>query len=167
MYIVNFPVYCEKLWYNYTMDSTIKLPSGRARLAAVIGQAGDVVHIDDVVRILGLPRVKAAKLLSRWTKQGWLRRVGKGAYVAAPLDMLDSEQVVEDGWVLVPALFDPAYIGGRTAAEIWDLTEQIFRDILVFTTKPVRQKAVETGGVVFTLKHVDEENIFGCKTEWR
>ena len=44
-----------------------------------------------------------------------------------------AEQVVEDPWILVPALFDPAYIGGRTAAEHWDLTEQIFRDIVVYT----------------------------------
>ena len=44
-------------------------------------------------------------------------------------EFLDSEQVVQDPWILVPALFAPAYIGGRTAAEHWDLTEQIFRDI--------------------------------------
>ncbi len=144
-----------------------ELPRGRARLAAVIQAAGDVVRIDDAAQVLDIPRDRAAKLLSRWTDQGWLRRVGTGAYVPVQLDLLDSAQVVQDPWILVPALFAPAYIGGRTAAEHWDLTEQIFRDIVVFTARPVRQKAVERQSAVFTLKHIREELIFGTKTLWR
>lgn len=35
----------------------------------------------------------------------------------------NASQVVQDLWILVPVLFAPAYIGGRTAAENWDLTE--------------------------------------------
>ena len=112
-------------------------------------------------------RTKAAKLLSRWAAQGWLRRVGPGAYVSVQLALRESVQVIQDPWVLVPALFDPAYIGGRTAAEHWDLTEQIFRDILVFTARPVRQKTVESQGAVFSLKHVKNHLIFGTKTVWR
>jgi len=119
------------------------------------------------VAALTVPRTQAAKLLSRWASQGWLRRVGPGAYVVVQLELRDSNQVVQDPWVLVPALFDPAYIGGRTAAEHWDLTEQIFRDILVFTVRSVRQKTVESQGTVFSLKHVREELIFGTKTVWR
>lgn len=144
-----------------------ELPRGRARLAAVIQAAGDVVHIDDAVRILDIPRDRAAKMLARWTDQGWLRRVGAGAYVPVQLEMLDSAQVVQDPWVLVPALFAPAYIGGRTAAEHWDLTEQIFRDMVVFTVRPVRKKTVERQNAVFTLKHIREELIFGTRTVWR
>jgi len=141
--------------------------SGRSRLAAVINAAGDVLHIDDVEATLHVSRTKAAKLLSRWAEQGWLRRVGPGAYVHVQLALHESEQVIEDPWVLVPALFDPAYIGGRTAAEHWDLTEQIFRDIVVFTARPVRQKTIDAQGTVFSLKHIREELIFGTKTLWR
>lgn len=147
--------------------SDSELPHGRARLATVLRAAGDVVRIGDVVRALELPRDRAAKMLSRWTDQGWLRRVGTGAYVPVQLDLLESAQVVEDHWILVPVLFAPAYIGGRTAAEHWDLTEQIFRDILVFTGRPVRHRTVERQGAVFTLRHVREELIFGTKTVWR
>ncbi len=143
------------------------LPRGRARLAAVIQAAGDVVHIDDVTQVLDMTRALAAKLLSRWADQGWLRRVGTGAYVPVQLDLLAAEQVVQDPWILVPVLFAPAYIGGRTAAEHWDLTEQIFRDIVVFTARPVREKTVERQGAVFTLKHIRDELIFGTKTVWR
>jgi predicted transcriptional regulator of viral defense system len=143
------------------------LPAGRAKLAAVIGAAGDVVTIDDAVQALDISRTQAAKLLSRWVGQGWLRRVGTGTYVPVQLEMLDAAQVVQDPWVLVPPLFDPAYIGGRTAAEHWDLTEQIFRDIVVFTARPLRAKTLERQGAVFTLIHIREELIFGTKTVWR
>jgi predicted transcriptional regulator of viral defense system len=141
--------------------------SGMARLAAVISAAGDVIAIDDAEAALGVPRQQAAKLLSRWASQGWLRRVGPGAYVPVALTLRDSEQVVQDPWVLVPALFGPAYIGARTAAEHWDLTEQLFRDIMVFTARPVRQKTIKTQGTIFSLKHIEEDLLFGTKTVWR
>ncbi len=133
----------------------------------MIRAAGDVVHIADVEATLALPRTRAAKLLSRWSSQGWLRRVGPGVYVPVQLELRDVEQVVQDPWILVPALFAPAYIGARTAAEHWDLTEQIFRDIVVFTGGDVRRKTVETQGAVFTLKHIGERLIYGTKTVWR
>jgi predicted transcriptional regulator of viral defense system len=141
--------------------------SGKSRLAAVIRAAGDVIDIGDVEATLSVPRTQAAKLLSRWTAQGWLRRVGPGSYVPVQLALLDSEQVIQDPWVLVPVLFDPAYIGGWTAAEHWDLTEQIFRDILVYTARPVRQKSIKSQGALFSLKHIKADLIFGMKTVWR
>ena len=143
------------------------IPQGRRRLAAVIQAAGDVISADDVVAALSIKRTDASKLLSRWTKQGWLRRVAQGSYVPATLHSLESEHVLEDPWVLVPALYGPAYVGGRTAAEHWGLTEQLFRDILVMTAQPVRGKQQERHGAQFTLCHVDAKNIFGTKAVWR
>ena len=109
------------------------IPRGRRKLGSVIRKANDIIRIDDVVSALSIGRPEATKLLSRWTRQGWLRRVGPGAYAAAQLDSLESEHVLDDPWVLVPALYAPAYIGGWTAAEHWDLTEQMFRQILVLS----------------------------------
>lgn len=143
------------------------LPIGRSQLSTLVASTADVVRIDDAVRVLRLSRIDAAKHLSRWTSQGWLRRVGRGTYVAAPLDSLGSEQVLSDPWVLVPALFDPGYVGGRTAAEHWDLTEQISNDVVVMTAQSVRVKQQVRHGARFTLKHVQEKNIFGTKTIWR
>ena len=143
------------------------LPIGRRKLVSVIREAGDVIKIDDVVAALSLGRSEAAKLLSRWVSQGWLRRVGRGAYVPVPLDSLESEHVLQDPWILVQALYMPAYIGGRTAAEHWDLTEQLFRDIVVMTVQPVRKSQQERHGAQFTLHHIQEKNIFGTKPVWR
>jgi len=126
-----------------------------------------VICLDDAVRLLRLGRTDAAKMLSRWTSQGWLRRVGRGVYVPVSPDSLTSEHVLNDAWVLVPSLFAPAYVGGRTASEHWDLSEQIFNDIVVVTTQSVRHKSQQRHGVTFTLKHVAEKNFFGTKSIWR
>ncbi len=133
----------------------------------MIRASGDVIRIDDVVGALSVDRTAASKLLSRWTEQGWLRRVAQGNYVSASLDLLESEHVLEDPWVLVPALYAPAYIGGRTAAEHWDLTEQLFRDIVVMTTQPVREKHQARHGAQFTLYHIAKKKLFGTKPVWR
>lgn len=150
------------------MESTsIRLPRGRSQLVQVLAAAGDVVRVDDVARILKLSRTGAAQRLSRWMEQGWLNRVGRGAYVPASIETMGSDRTLVDAWVLVPPLFSPAYVGGRTAAEHWDLTEQIFKDVVVMTARPVREKVQDRHGVQFTLKHIDERKIFGTKSIWR
>jgi predicted transcriptional regulator of viral defense system len=133
----------------------------------VLASSGDVIHISDVARVLSVTRVEAAKRLARWREQGWLSRVGAGAYVPASIDTLGADRVLVDAWVLVPALFDPAYVAGRTAAEHWDLTEQIFKDVVVVTGQPIRQRRQTRQGFEFTLKHLDPSKIFGTKSVWR
>jgi predicted transcriptional regulator of viral defense system len=149
------------------MPETSPLPQGRAQLVKVLAGSGDVIHISDVTRALAISRVDAAKRLARWREQGWLSRVGSGAYVPASIDTLGSERVLDDAWVLVPALFAPAYVGGRTAAEHWDLTEQIFKDVVVITGQAIRAKQHERQGFQFTLKHLSASKIFGTKPVWR
>ena len=148
-------------------ENTTRLPRGRAQLVRVLSAAGDVIRIDDAVNALQFDRTRAAQRLSRWVDQGWLRRVGRGIYVAASMDTMGSDRVLDDPWVLVPALFAPAYIGGRTAAEHWDLTGQIFKDIFVMTAQPVRRKSQKRHGTVFSLKHIHRRKIFGTKNVWR
>lgn len=143
------------------------LPKGRLNLAQVLAAAGDVIRIGDVQQALKIERAEAAKRLSRWLAQGWLHRVGRGAYVPVSLDTLGAQQVLDDPWILVPALFSPGYIAGRTAAEHWDLTEQIFKDIVVITAQPLRQTRQLRHGTNFTLRHISEEKIFGTKPVWR
>lgn len=149
------------------MKTESSLPASRARLSAVLRATKDVVSIDTAAATLGLDRTKAAKLLSRWQAQGWLRRVGPGLYVPVPLDLAASEQVVEDPWVLVPALFGECYIGGWTAAHHWDLTEQLFNETVVFTARRIAEKRTSAQGVTFVLHHVARKRLFGLKPIWR
>ncbi len=149
------------------IQSATPLPASRARLATVLRATREVVSIDATAKTLNVDRTAAAKVLSRWRKQGWLRRVGPGLYVPVPLDLAGSEQVVEDPWVLVPTLFGACYIGGWTAAHHWDLTEQLFNEIVVFTTRRISEQRVTAQGVVFLLHHAAKKHLFGLKPVWR
>jgi len=150
-----------------TLDTERFSSRARARLSTVLQAAKELVTIEDATNALGMDRRAATKVLARWQKQGWLKRVGPGIYAPIPLDAITTEQVLKDPWVLVPALFAPAYIGGWTAAEHWDLTEQLFRSVFVFTTRPLRSKEQVVQGVSFTLKHIPEDALFGLKNLWR
>ncbi len=143
------------------------LPENRQRLVSLIRDTGDVIRVDDAAKALALDATEAAKTLARWTKQGWLRRIERGVYVAAQIESLGSTHVLDDPWILVPALFAPGYIGGRSAAMHWDLTEQIFNDVFVVSSVRKRQKAQHRHGVTFTLSHIDQDKIFGIRTIWR
>ena len=149
------------------MSDLIKIPAGRAMLARLVRKAGDVLRIDDAVELLELDRIEASKLMARWAKQGWLKRIAAGVYLPVPIDALESEHVLDDPWILVPALFSPAYISGFSAAEYWDLTEQIFRDVVVMTASPLRSRKRTIHGVSFLLRGMDEENFFGTRNIWR
>lgn len=143
------------------------ISQNRVRLSKVLQATGKIVSIDDVVSALNLKRQDAAKILSRWAHQGWFTRVGPGLYALVPLNSYTNEQVLEDPWVLIPPLYGPCYVGGWTAAGYWDLTEQIFSEIFVFTTQSVRQKHQVHHGTKFVLKHTKENKLFGLKTVWR
>lgn len=151
---------------TYEINDQNQLPAPRARLAAVLRASKDVVTVHGTAATLGIDQHRAAKLLSRWRSQGWLRRVGHGSYVQVPLDLSGSEQVLEDPWVLIPTLFGNCYIGGWTAAHHWDLTEQLFNDTLVFTTKRTAERHTAQG-ITFVLRRVSETRLFGLKTLWR
>jgi predicted transcriptional regulator of viral defense system len=139
----------------------------RERLAAVLREARGLIVVDHAMSALAMDRKSAAKTLARWNAQGRLQRVGHGLYTAIPLDSPAWGQALEDPWILVPSLFDSAYIGGWTAAEHWDLTEQLFRDIFVFTTKAIRAKKHNAHGITFLLRHIQPEALFGTRNIWR
>ena len=148
-------------------DSGFRSARGRDRLAAVLREAGDLITVEDAARALQTDRRRAAKLLARWTEQGWLKRLRRGLYAPIPMEALTADRALEDPWLVVPELFEPGYVGGWSAAEHWGLTEQIFRDVCVFTTRPVRSKHDEIGGVGFVFFRIRPEAVFGTRRVWR
>jgi predicted transcriptional regulator of viral defense system len=156
------------MYYSIVMKSADgSLSASRARLAAVLRVSKEVVSVDGASRALGIDRRRAAQFLSRWRSQGWLRRIGHGLYVLVPLDLSGSEQIIADPWVLIPTLFGQCYIGGWTAAHHWELTEQLFNETVVFTTRRFTEKRVTAQGAVFVLHHTTVKGLFGLKTLWR
>jgi len=136
-------------------------------LGKIIRQEGEVFSVASAAKCLELGSQDTAKILARWAKQGWLVRLRRGLYAMVPIDSISPERVLEDAWVLIPELFDSCYVGGWSAAEHWDLTEQIFYDICVVTDTPQAQKIQSVQNVNFVVTKVSSERLFGGKTIWR
>jgi predicted transcriptional regulator of viral defense system len=139
---------------------------GRQRLGRVLRECGQLLTPQATGKALGVGASSAAKLLSRWLAQGWLTRIRRGLYASVPLEAGSSDQVLANPWVLVPRVFEPGYVGGWSAAEHWDLTEQLFASVCVITSSPVRSKAVTLQGVQFVVKHVSPAALFGTQPVW-
>jgi predicted transcriptional regulator of viral defense system len=149
------------------MSEPIHLPRGRPRLAAVLQSSGTLIDATNVQTTLGVDQEQARKILARWAKQGWIKRVRAGLYASVPIEVKTTNQIFDDPWVLIPSLFGEAYIGGWSAAEHWSLTEQLFRSLLIFTTRPARQRHQEIQGIPFVTRHISPDRMFGLKPVWR
>ncbi len=143
-------------------------PSTRQkRLAALLSATSGTIRVADAMRVLEVDRQHASRLLAGWHKQGVIRRVAHGLYVPVQPSALGQTQVLEDPWVLVPELYSPGYIGGWSALEYWELTEQLFQSICVLTHKRVTYGETTHQGVKFYIKYVPEKQLIGTNTVWR
>ena len=147
-------------------------PSGlgqlsRERLSKILRISKGIINVDLASKALDLPSSKASQFLSYWAQQGWLYRVKRGTYVSVPLESSTGEPAIEDPWIIAHEIFSPCYIGGWSAAEYWDLTEQIFQSVCVVTVKAKRIKDVSFGNSRFSVKSISPELFFGYKTVWR
>jgi predicted transcriptional regulator of viral defense system len=116
---------------------------------------------------LGVDRAKVRRLLPRLAEGGWLKRVRRGLYTPVPLEARVSGEWTEDLWVAASRIFAPCYIGGWSACEHWGLTEQLFRTLLVFTTRRVRHREEDIQGMPVRLRVVREDQLFGTASVWR
>jgi predicted transcriptional regulator of viral defense system len=152
---------------KYTMKSSGLGKGSRQRLAEVLRQTKGTVSVQQAAEALKLPPDKTAKILSRWAEQGWLSRVQRGLYIPVPLEARSPDVAPEDPWIIAERLYNPCYIGGWSAAEYWQLTEQIFRTVLVMTTRRVRERKPEIKGIRFQVRTASPDALFGTKPVWR
>jgi predicted transcriptional regulator of viral defense system len=141
--------------------------SNRARLQKLHRDGGEIFSAADAARILDLPQPKAGQLLASMARRGWLSRVRRGVYVAVPLDARRPGEWIEDTWVVVTRLYGPCYIAGWSACEHWGLTEQLFRTLLVVTSRRVRDREPPIKGVHVRLHHRPVDKHFGTVGVWR
>lgn len=118
-------------------------------------------------KIIELSLESTRKLLGYWAKKGWLSRVRRGLYITVPLGTINPQEFREDPWIVALRIYSPCYIGGWSAAEYWDLTDQIFKDIVVFTSYKFRKRYTEIQGTTFILNLIDKKMTFGLKSIWR
>jgi predicted transcriptional regulator of viral defense system len=141
--------------------------ASRERLAKVLRQSKGTIVAADAAKALSVSRAAAARMLAGWAARGWLTRVRRGLFVAVPLESSSPDIALEDAWVVADRLFAPCYIGGWSAAEHWDFTEQLFRSTLVLTTRRPRARRVEARGTVFVVRSVKKRAMFGFGPVWR
>lgn len=139
----------------------------RALLEELHRHATGAFDVAEAARILSLDHDAAGQLLVYLARGGWLSRVRRGLYVAVPLDARRSGEWIEDSWIVAQRVFAPCYIGGWTACERWDLTEQVFRSLLVVTTRRVRHRETAIQGIPFHLTVRPERALFGTVPVWR
>jgi predicted transcriptional regulator of viral defense system len=150
-----------------TDEFTNKSSKSRTMLSKLLREGGELLTVEKTALILGMNNDKAAKSLARWRNQGWLTHIKRGVYVAVPIEAESTDRALEDAWMLIPELFAPAYVGGWSAAEHWDFTEQIFRDICIFTARPVIKRNQIVHNVPFVVNHSPSTHHFGTKTIWK
>ncbi|MDI6735829.1 MAG: type IV toxin-antitoxin system AbiEi family antitoxin domain-containing protein [bacterium] len=139
----------------------------RKRLAEIIRGTKGTISVKESSAILNLSSIDVAKILARWAKKGWLSRVRRGLYVPIPLESRTVDVSLEDPWIVAESLYTPCYIGGWSAAEYWDLTEQIFSTIVVMTIQKPRNRTPVIKGINFILRTISEKDMFGFKPVWR
>lgn len=123
-----------------------------------VAEAADILH---------LSHERTRRLLAYLAGRGWLARVRRGLYTVVPLGAGEPAAWREDPWIVAAKSLSPCYIGGWSACEHWELTEQIFRDLVVVTGRPVRSSRVEIQGTPFRLKSLPAAMHFGTRNVWK
>ena len=123
--------------------------------------------MSEAAAVWSLNATRARRLVAYLAARGWLSRVRRDSYTTVPLGATSPKQWREDPWVVAAKTFAPCYLGGWTACEHWGLTEQIFREMIVFTTRRIRHRLEEIQGTRFRIKVVAEARMFGLVDVWR
>lgn len=140
----------------------------RDNIRRLAQELGETFFVSRAAQALGLSNNDTSKILSRWEKQGWIRHIRQGYFAIVPLDAISQDQPLENMWCIVPDLFNPGYIGGWSAAEHWDFTEQVFKDICVLTEKRIPQSGhnQEFLEISFFISHIPNKLNFGTEVIW-
>ena len=139
----------------------------RQRIASVLRGTKGTVSVQETANILAVSSRNAAKMLSRWAKKGWMSRVRQGLYVPVPLESESPDVSLENPWLVALQLYSPCYIGGWSAAEYFDLTEQMFSTIMVMTVRKPRDRQPIYRNQSFLIRTVPESAMFGLKPVWQ
>ena len=121
----------------------------------------------DAARHWNLEAGSAGRRLRMLAERGWLVRARHGLYTAVPLDAATTGEWIDDPWLLVAKLYPTGYIGGWSACEHWGLTDQLFRELLVFTPDRGAARGVVAGVTPIRVKVVKPSKVFGLRVVWR
>jgi predicted transcriptional regulator of viral defense system len=121
----------------------------------------------EAAEVLGVPLERSRRLMRYLADRGWLTRVGRGIYAPVPLAARQPGDWPVDPWIVATRRFDPCYVGGWSALAHHDLTEQIFRSLVVITARKVRNRSDRSQTTPIVLRHRDRTKFFGLDLAWR
>lgn len=124
-------------------------------------------NISEICHILEINSDRARRLMAYWVARGWLTRIKKGLFITVPLGAVNPAERKEDPWIVATIVFELCYIGGWSACEHWGLTDQIFKDIVVFSSHKTRKQKVDIQGTTYIVRNIKKEKKFGTKIVWR
>lgn len=136
-------------------------------LLASLHQFDGPFTVDEAQEALNVDRPRAQRFLRYLADRGWLARVRRGVYVAVPLSAAVPEEWRADLWRAAAQAYSPCYIAGWSACEHWGLTEQIFRDLMVVSTRPIGFRRDEIQGTPVRIKVIGSQRMFGTVGVWR
>ena len=138
----------------------------RAILGKILRNTQVTISTKEAAKILNIPSSKVAKFLAELARKGWLLRISRGIYTLIPLESKSKDIVFDDLFVIATKLFNPCYIGGWSAAQYWEMTDQIFQSVVVLSEKLVRDRKPIIRGNEFIIRTVKSSSFFGLKTVW-
>lgn len=139
----------------------------RERLAMLHRSLPGPFDADDAAKVLNVSHTEAARITGYLASHGWLSRIRRGLFTVVPLEAGAPESWRADPWLVAARVFAPCYVGGWSALEHWDLTEQLFRSVLVVTAKPQRSVHQAIQGMEFRVVSRKTDSLFGTRTVWR
>lgn len=165
---VNYCFWCYLRMNNTPAEARLAGLSTQERqiLGALVAAEATGVTVEDVLRAFPMPRSSANQIISRLQRKGWLNRVRRGVYAIVPLEAATTAPAIEHAWPLAMELFDPCYVSGWSAAEHWDLTEQIFNSVCIVTAHKQRSALQVLGGITFRTRTIPKSRLFGTRTLW-
>lgn len=120
----------------------------------------------DATKILNMTEEKTRIILAYLARKGWLSRIKRGLYISVPLGTINPQEYKEHPWIVANRVFEPCYIGGWSAAEHWEFTDQIFNSIMVVTLRKLKSTKINIQGTDYLIKTVKEKYFGKTKPVW-
>ena len=146
--------------------SAFSFSISRKRLAKVLRSTDEIITPEKTSKILNITREQSSLLLNSWNKQGRVKRLQRGIYIPIPLTAESRDVSPDEPSLIAMQLFTPCYIGGWSALEYWNMTEQLFHSLMVMTNKRPKSRNPKIDGMRFKLKTISKKKFFGLKTIW-
>jgi len=134
-------------------------------LLSKIAKEGEIFTLNSASKTLGLDRLYLRKILYKFEKENYIKRIAKGKYLIVPLSADKGDYVLHE-FIIGSVLVEPYTIAYWSALSYYGLTEQIPSTVFLQTTSWKEHQMIEVFGVKYKIVRVKEEKFFGIKKEW-